>query len=64
MFPLFPNFIFVVRVGKDNKEHHDHEGSDVTIDGPWGGEYDVPPISAGQKQVKPHLPYINPGEDN
>ena len=60
---LFSQLHLCSSCGKDNKEHHDHEGADVPIEGPWGGEYDVPLISAGQKQVESHIPHINPRED-
>ena len=51
------------REGKDNIEHPHQEGADVPIDVPWGGEHDVPLISAGHIQVKPHSPHITTGED-
>ena len=51
------------REGKDNIEHPHQEGADVPIDGLWGGEQDVPLISAGHTQVKPHSPHITTGED-
>ena len=51
------------REGKDNIEHPHREGADVPIDVLWGGQQDVPLISSGHTQVKPHSPHITTGED-